>query len=308
MERSVNDILKDVYLGPSSPAQYAGINAVLKEAKRHRSSITQQNVKDYLATVDGYTLHKPVRRRFHRNETRSPGIDAKWQADLIDFQKLKTRNRGYAYVLVCIDVLSRYAFCESVKRKTPDLVAEAFKRIIKKGRMPWILYTDKGGEFGKTFQDMLKKNDIHHVYATSPDVKCSLAERFIRTFKMRLWRHFTNNETKKWTDMVQPLTDSINRSHHRILGQTPESVTVKNQTKVWNHLYGRRSATKPRYKPGDMVLITREKGPLAKGYEANFASTIYVIDKVLDKRQPVAYKLEDLEGIFYDAELSRILA
>jgi hypothetical protein len=36
------------------------------------------------------------------------GIDHQWQADLVDLAKLSSYNKGFKYLLTCIDVLSRY--------------------------------------------------------------------------------------------------------------------------------------------------------------------------------------------------------
>ena len=104
-----------------------------------------------------------------------------------------------------IDVLSRYVFARLLKRKTPEEAAEALDDIIHKtGRRPWTLTTDRGLEFkGRPFQDCMRKHDIHHKYSTSPDVKCAIVERYIRTLKSRIWRHFTRHKTQRYVDVLQ---------------------------------------------------------------------------------------------------------
>ena len=56
-----------------------------------------------------YTLHKPTRRRFPRRQVVVHGTDHQWQDDLVDLGKLASYNKGFKYLLTCIDVLSRYA-------------------------------------------------------------------------------------------------------------------------------------------------------------------------------------------------------
>jgi hypothetical protein len=43
------------------------------------------------------------------------GIDHQWQADLVDLAKLFSYNKGFKYLLTCIDVLSRYAWVVPLK-------------------------------------------------------------------------------------------------------------------------------------------------------------------------------------------------
>ena len=46
----------------------------------------------YLRTKHAYTLHRPARRRLTRNYTYLAGIDAQWQADLVNMQGIAKQN------------------------------------------------------------------------------------------------------------------------------------------------------------------------------------------------------------------------
>ena len=112
-----------------------------------------------------YTLHKPARRNFKRNRVivggGGGGIDEQWQMDLADMQSLKDHNDGYRYLLVCIDVFSKYAWIVSIKSKTGPALVEAFKVILSSGRKPHKIMTDQETEFfNKSFQTLLKNEGI----------------------------------------------------------------------------------------------------------------------------------------------------
>ena len=57
-----------------------------------------------------YILHKPARRHYKRNRVIVGGIDELWQMDLADMQAHAAENDGYRYLLVCIDVFSKYVW------------------------------------------------------------------------------------------------------------------------------------------------------------------------------------------------------
>ena len=305
-------VIRDAYYNVNSPACFAGADTVLRECKKKNKRITKKEVDDFLAKQETYTLHRQTRRRFNRNTTRTAGLDVDWQADLADMRHLKHWNSGFTFLLICVDVLSRFAFVVPVKRKTPVLVAEAFKSIIKTGRKPWKLSTDRGLEFrGKPFQDFLKSEFISHWYATSPDVKCAIAERYIRTLKSRIWKYFTRNKTKRYIDVLPELVAAINNSYHRTIKRAPSSVNRTNQNEVWESLYEKKKPIKPRFKSGDRVRITIEKHVLSKGYRQNFSKEVLVVSKLL-RRQPPTYKItddegEEIEGVFYNEEMVRVL-
>ena len=110
---------------------------------------------------DAYTLHKPIRCRFKRNRVIVGDIDQQWPMDLTDMQSMQKFNDGYRYLLVCIDVFSKYAWVVPLKNKKDPSLAEAFKIILANGRKPEKIVTDQGTEFfNKHFKALLKDEDI----------------------------------------------------------------------------------------------------------------------------------------------------
>ena len=127
----MNDLLKDVYYNPSSPACYTGLYSVYREAKKREPGIKLSDVRSFLQEQDTYTLHKPIRRKFPRNKTIAIGIDTDWQADLCDVQKFESQNAGHKFILTVIDVLSKYGWAIPIKNKKPESVVQAFKEVLK---------------------------------------------------------------------------------------------------------------------------------------------------------------------------------
>ena len=110
-------------------------------------------------------------------------------------QTLSRYNRGYHYLLTVIDVLSKYASVQPLKDKAGVQLVKAFEKILKTGRPPIQLQTDRGKEFySKTFQQFLENEKIHH-FSTHGDAKASMVEDFNRTLKTRMYCYFTSTNT-----------------------------------------------------------------------------------------------------------------
>ena len=75
-----------------------------------------------------------MRRQFKRNRDIVGGIDQQWQIYLADMQSMQKFNDGYRYLLVCIDVFSKYAWVVPLKNKTSPALVEAFKIILASGQ------------------------------------------------------------------------------------------------------------------------------------------------------------------------------
>ncbi len=118
-------------------------------------------------------------------------------------------------------------------------------------------------------------------------------------------------KTFHYLDVLPRIVDAMNRSICRTTGMAPADVNRDNAEALWQKLYG-KPEKKPKFnfKVGQKVRITKEKHKLSKGYIPNFTQEIFVITEQLD-RAPRAYKLNDLmneeiEGVFYEAELVRV--
>ena len=107
-----------------------------------------------------------------------------WEGDLADLRSLKTYDDDNTYLLVVVDVLSKFAWVEQIRNKTSKSVATAFVRILArcKGQHSMLFQTDKGKEFlGKEMQQVLKNESINYRVVRNPDIKAAVVERFNRT-------------------------------------------------------------------------------------------------------------------------------
>ena len=131
---------------------------------------------------------------------------------------------------------------------------KALQDIIKQGRKPNRLQTDKGKEFyNRPVTSWLKEQDIQH-FSTHGDAKAAVVERFNRTLKQRLYRYFTAANTLEFVDILPDLVDGYNATPHRSIGMAPKQVNWKNEKAVWKRLYAKkRKKRKPTFKKGDRV-------------------------------------------------------
>ena len=66
----------------------------------------------------------------------------------------------------------KYAWVVPIKDKTGKTLVIAFKSVLKSGRSPKSLQTDKGTEFkNKEFQNFLKTKKIHFSTTENPETK-----------------------------------------------------------------------------------------------------------------------------------------
>ena len=91
-------------------------------------------------------LHRPVVKHFRKRKVIANGIDEIWAVDLVDMQSFSKFNDGIKYLLMVIDVFSKYGWIVPLKSKTGIDVADALNKIFKERRCDRI-WVDKGLEF-----------------------------------------------------------------------------------------------------------------------------------------------------------------
>ena len=276
---------------------------------KKREAVLRSDWSQHLAEE----LHKPITRNFRKRTVISYGIDKIWAADLVEMQKYSKWNKGVKYLLMVIDVFSKYGWIVTLKDKKTESVSLAFDTIFKKSkRKPEKLWTDKGSEFiSKQFKDFLKRHNIT-LYHTKKEEKSSVVERWNRTMKNKMWKMFSaNNNTIYWDKLDKLVEDYNNRKHSSIKMSPTEASKKGNEKQVFTILYEDEiylKPKKPKFSIGDKVRISKYKRRVFdKGYTPNWTEELFVIDKV-NSTKPVTYNVVDLlgekvEGSFYEKEL-----
>ena len=255
-------------------------------------------------------LHHRVVKKFPKRRVYVDSIDQTWAVDLADMQQYSKQNKHYKYLLAVIDVFSKYGWLIPLKNKKGETVSEAFKTLFKE-RKPLFIWSDKGSEFyNRQVKELLKENNIK-LYSTENEEKSSVVERWIGTMKQKMFKYFTAHETTKYYDILDQLVTDYNNTVHSSIKMTPvEASKLENESTVYENLYPEKEndeIKKPKFKVGDRVRITKQKGKFEKGYTTRWRKEIFVIDEVLNT-DPVTYKIKDLKdeeitGSFYEQEL-----
>jgi hypothetical protein len=256
------------------------------------------------------------------------GIDYQWEADLADVQNLSEYNDGVKFLLVIVDVFSRFLWVRTLKDRKAKTVIEAFKNVLDGPRRPRAIRTDKGSEFyNRYLKQYLGERGIKIFYALN-ETKANFAEWYIQTLKKRMYRYFTHLQKNRYVDILQDVVKSINETPNRSLnGRTPASVTREKEDEVRLDAYLARSKStksKPvktktktkkrlpyRFKVGDQVQITHLRRQFQRDYDQTYTEEIFVIrDRFISQGIPI-YKLRNMmddpiQGTFYASELQRL--
>ena len=208
--------------------------------------------------------------------------------DMVDIAK---QNDDYKYLLVAIDIFSRFAHCQPVKSKKGVAVVKALQPILSGTRKPKMVRTDRGMEFrSKEVNKYVHGQNIYHFYSLNTETKANYSERLIKTLKHKLFRYMMKNRTQRYIDVLQDVVHSYNHTVHRSLGKPPASITRDNEGESRLQQYLLRKSTpksrqtlkknirKPfRYKIGQTVRVSHVRSLFDREYSQKWTGEIFKI-------------------------------
>ena len=320
------------------PAGYSGPHKLYNYIKKYgsRNDITKKDVEEFLKSQAGHTYHGVVPRTFVRRPIKIARVGLTLGTDIADMnQYIWSHNNGYRYILILIDCFSRKVSLTPLKNKTCSNVARVLENYLENCKHDYVyIFSDEGSEYlGTQAKRVYDRFNIVRYSVKSRKFKCSIAERFIRTMKEKLYKYFSQNNTFKFIDVLDKFERRYNDTPHRgLCFKTPNTVhemTDLNEVKKHEREqliqkfrnYGSISLRESKksvsresgLKVGTFVrlLLNDAERIFAKSHENFFTQEIFIIRKI-DTRPPVSYWLKDfkgrnIDGVVYRRELSSVL-
>ena len=202
-------------------------------------------------------LHKPIIRNLKKRTVYSGFRDNIWGADLAYMQLISKFNKLFRFLLCVIDIFSKYAWVVPLKDKKGVSIVNAFQKILEYlNRKPSKIWVDKGSEcYNNSFKKWFKDNDIE-MYSIHNEGKPVAAERFIRTFKTKIYKYTTSVSKNVHIDKLDNIVDEYNNTYYnRTIKMKPAD--IKDNTYI-DFKKGVNDKD-PKFKVGDRVRIFKYK-------------------------------------------------
>ena len=197
-------------------------------------------------------------------------------------------NAKCKYLLVVVDIYSRFMFVVPLANRTSVLYVDALRKLFKLMKSkynfsPYAIVSDN--EFISTeYKSLLSKNNIKYIYsAPGPQhTKTAIVEKNIGTLKLMINRYLTHNKTRQFKQVLPQIVNAYNETKHSSIGVSPKYVMYHKWIFPPKRL--RQRPIDNNLKKGDIVRYRIYKNTFAKGHKPNYKSDLYVIVKKVHNR------------------------
>jgi hypothetical protein len=226
----INKVLAAIYGDPKHG--FASIEPFWALIKSKYLGIAKEDVDEFLRNNETAQIQKPLKE----NKVNRPIVVGKpmkfFQMDLADMEKYADTNNNYKYLLVLIDVFSKYAFVTPLKDKTDTATVSALEQILDDNKVqPSAIQSDNGSEFiNYKMKELLTERKIHQIVSSPYHPQSNgVVERFNRTMKNIIHKFMVHYNSQRYVDALGDLVANYNSRLHSTTKQTPEEVKQASQ-------------------------------------------------------------------------------
>ena len=103
-------------------------------------------------------------------------------------------------------------------------------------------------------QQFFKDNNVK-IYHTNSHLKAVIVERFNRSLRELMMKHFVKNNDTIWYNILPKLLKIYNNRYHSTIKMKP--IEVNNEKYIKENIYTYNKTTKiPKFKIGDLIRIS----------------------------------------------------
>lgn len=330
VSKEVDRYLQSLYYDLQKPGAFRGPLQLWRQVKKeNKYKVGLIKIKQWLQNQDVYSMNKSLKRRFKRARVFTAGIKDQYDIDLMDVSFHSKQNDGVKYLLVVIDVFTRYVWISPLQNKTGASVLRALEECFKERGPPRKVRSDAGKEFlAKQVQSYFKSVNIKH-FVTQGESKSNYVERVIKTLRSLMHRFMKKARSFRYIDSLQTLVSNYNKTPHSSLGnKAPIEINEENEVdqiasqyltlktknppkKSFKKKIIKKRKTSFRFKIGDSVRISHVKHAFEREFMEKYTGEIFTIKGRALKQDIPMYRLQDLGGeelvgSFYQAELQKV--
>ena len=160
-------------------------------------------------------------------------------------------------------------------------------------------------------QQFFKDNNVK-IYHTNSHLKAVIIERFNRSLRELMMKHFVKNNNTIWYNILSKLMKIYNNRYHSTIKIKPIEVNKNNEKNIKENVYTYNKTSKnPKFKIGDLVRISLKRRNLFDKPSANvkWSEELFKIHSI-NRSNVITYKIKDLNGeiiesIFYKKQLQK---
>jgi hypothetical protein len=263
--------IKEIYYDPKKG--FINANKLYEKLKNEGYKIPKKDVVKFVNSQTVNQIFKPIKanKKFSSYKANYPRHI--YQIDIMIYDRYVYNK--YKYILVIVDIYSRYANARAMTNKTLPNIIKKYNEMIEEMGKPYKLQADN--EFNKKeFINNLEKDETtYHYFQANEENKNALVERFNLTLARILQKIRTVTKNYNWASYLSDVIENYNDTIHSTTNKTPKSIFFEGEYNEQEY-----NVIEPVFKVNDTVRIINKKKTFDKGDKLKLSADIYKIESI----------------------------
>src|SRR5690606_902740 len=314
---NINETIDSVY----NDCNYFGLDKLFHLIRRKYHGISRNDVMNYLRNNETHQIHsRPIMKKAILQPIITTEPRERLQIDFIEISdKKKGVNLNFRYILTCIDVFSKYAFCFPTRNKEKNTYLPLIESLFEKYKFK-ILQSDKEFKSNK-LKELCDKYNVNQIFSKAYHPQSNgCIERFNKTLKEQIHKYLTNSGSKVWINALPKIVENYNNSYHSTIKMTPHECFHGSKRTIQRASRGIKKQAKKflknitqinkfdNFKVGDYVrVLLTNKSKLDKGYKQNYSRPIFRIKQINNLKNGVrSFILDNNKSVFFANQMMKV--
>ena len=275
---------------------FINLTQLINKANESNIKLSKDEIKEFYLTQPINQVMKPIQEPKKYNSYIGYHSRYKYQMDIIVYNRYKYNN--YNYILVVVDIYSRYADTEPMKTREQSEILTSYKNIIERMGIPETIKADN--EFNKkAFLDVFTQHNTTPYFSNPYEIhKNPIVERLNGTIALRIQKIRIALKRNDWPNYLSDVIYNYNNTLHSTTKQTPYDIFI-------NNVQSKQKITESddnNFLPNDKVRLLMNKKQFQKGDMPKYDTNIYIVEKVNTN----TIKLHNIDHLYKYYELKKI--
>ncbi|KAK9687873.1 Reverse transcriptase (RNA-dependent DNA polymerase) [Popillia japonica] len=208
------------------PGVFKTFNRVAQHSQHYYWPKMKSDISRYVGRCTVCNENKPEQRKPAGFTAKRRIVDRPFQVVSCDFiGPLPRSTRGYKYILVIVDLFSKFTLAIPLRSATTKLCWAAIEdQLFLMFGQPMTLISDNGVQFrSREFTNLLQSYRVQHVFTPNYHAQANPTERTNKTLETMV-RCYVKDNHRSWDKHLRKIACAIRTQVHESTGYTPYSI------------------------------------------------------------------------------------
>jgi hypothetical protein len=263
---------------------HVGANKLYQLAKREGLTVSYKDIADFLKKQRVAQVFKKVPKKrgfivaFHPDE--------RMQMDLIDMTKFATKNSGYGWILLVVDIFTRRCMAYLLKKKTEGSIHVVLEKFFKTYHPEIIISDNESGFKSRIVQHLMDDNSVDHQMVEPGDHRAlGVIDRAVQTIKNALYKGMKDKNTAQYSKLLPRIIEAYNNTPNLGIENLSPSEAAETQNvetlQILNHQKENVNfKNRQEFTVGDVVRVRLKQTAFKRSYDETYSEKTYTIEDI----------------------------